>query len=252
MPNQICLSQILPVPTTHSAVKFQAITDTFDDLPIHQFRAQSDIHSIKVFCDADHDGFSTANLTLVTPTPVPGPTSTATPPHAPLAPPDTSPLPLPLPLPPCPGHPYALFHGTISIDLPPKRPDIHRSGYAAFRTYAPRPTLFGLGLIDIDPYAYLALRINSDGSRYFVNLQTDSIVPTDIHQHRLLAETPGEWETVYIPFTDFVRTNNGTPVQPRDMLRSKLKTVGIGLIDRVPGPYKLAVDRIWVSNVLSP
>ena len=45
-----------------------------------------------------------------------------------------------------------------------------------------------------------------------------------------------------------MRTNNGAPVEPRDMLRSKLKTVGIGLIDRVPGPYRLAIDRIWVGN----
>ena len=101
--------------------------------------------------------------------------------------------------------------------------------------------------MDIDPYTYLALRINSDGGRYYVNLQTDGIVPTDIHQHRLLAENPGEWETVYIPFKEFVRTNNGVVVRPTDLLRSRLRTVGIGLIDRVPGPFRLAVDRIWVG-----
>ena len=42
----------------------------------------------------------------------------------------------------------------------------------------------------------------------------------------------------------------GQVVEPRDMLRSKLKTVGIGLIDRVPGPYELFIDRIWVSRVV--
>lgn len=76
-------------------------------------------------------------------------------------------------------------------------------------------------------------------------------MPTDIHQHRLLAETPGEWETVYIPFSEFVRTNNGVVIEPRDLLRSRLSTVGIGLIDRVPGPFRLAVDRIWVSRFFS-
>jgi hypothetical protein len=33
--------------------------------------------------------------------------------------------------------------------------------------------------------AYLALRIKSDGRRYTVNVQTDAVVETDIHQHRL-------------------------------------------------------------------
>lgn len=30
------------------------------------------------------------------------------------------------------------------------------------------------------------------------------------------------------------------------MMSEKVKTVGIGLIDRIPGPFQLAIDRIWV------
>lgn len=45
-----------------------------------------------------------------------------------------------------------------------------------------------------------------------------------------------------------MRTNHGQVVQPPDLLRSKLKTVGIGLIDRVPGPFQLAIDRIWATD----
>lgn len=222
---------------TERAIKFQAITDTFADLPIAQFRTPADVKSIKVFSDAELGGFSTASLTLI-------------------APHHSYPTELPPPPPPpCPGsppHPYALFWGSISTELPPTRPEIQRSGYAAFRTRSPKATLFGSNLMDIDPYTYLALRINSDGSRYYVNLQTDGIVPTDIHQHRLLAENPGGWETVYIPFKEFVRTNNGVVVWPADLLRSRLRTVGIGLIDRVPGPFRLAVDRIWATDRIRP
>lgn len=33
-----------------------------------------------------------------------------------------------------------------------------------------------------------------------------------------------------------------------EMLREKVTTVGIGLIDRVPGPFELCIDRIWVRS----
>ena len=144
------------------------------------------------------------------------------------------------------------FHGSISIELPTNNARIQRSGYAAWRTKDRSPTIFGRSIWDIDPYKYLALRIKSDGRKYFVNVQTESIVPTDLHQHRLYARRPGEWETVLINWNDFVRTNHGVVVEPQsEMLRQKVRTVGIGLIDRVPGPYDLSIEKIWATNGLS-
>jgi len=144
---------------------------------------------------------------------------------------------------------YARFHGSISTDLPPERPDIQRTGYAAWKTHEQGPTIFGRSIWDIDPYVYLALRIKSDGRSYMVNVQTDSIVPSDIHQHRLFAQTPGEWETVLINWNDFVRTNHGWVVEPQTgMMRRKVRTIGIGLTDRVPGPFELCIERIWATN----
>ncbi|KAK6614657.1 complex I intermediate-associated protein 30 [Botrytis cinerea] len=127
-----------------------------------------------------------------------------------------------------------------------------RSGYAAWRTLDQPSTIFGKSLWNIDAYGLLALRIKSDGRKYFVNIQTESIVPTDIHQHRLYARSPGEWETVLIKWNEFVRTNHGVVVEPQgEMLRQKVRTVGIGLIDRVPGDFQLCVERIWATNGLS-
>lgn len=38
-------------------------------------------------------------------------------------------------------------------------------------------------------------------------------------------------------------------VEPQtEMLRQKVKTVGIGLIDRMPGPFDLGISQIWASN----
>lgn len=54
-----------------------------------------------------------------------------------------------------------------------------------------------------------------------------------------------------IKWNDFVRTNHGAVVEPQDeILREKIRTVGIGSIDRVPGPFELCVERIWATNGL--
>lgn len=146
---------------------------------------------------------------------------------------------------------YARFHGTISTALPPNRPTIKRTGYAAFRTPDQGSTAFGRSVWDIDPYSYLALRVKSDGRAYFVNLQTETVEPTDLHQHRLFSKRPGQWETVLIKWNDFVRTNYGFVVEPQtEMLRQKVKSIGIGLTDRVEGPFELCIERVWATNDL--
>ncbi|KAL7268636.1 hypothetical protein RUND412_008730 [Rhizina undulata] len=208
-----------------TAIKLQALTSEYADLEIHSFRDPRSLGYIKVFSDADMGGFSKASLELV-------PFASAAQSSS-----DSG------------TSTYARFHGSISIELPPDRSEIQRSGYAAFRTLEPRMTLFGRKFIDVDPYRYLALRVKSDGAKYFVNVQTDSVVVTDLHQHRLYAKRIGEWETVYIPFNEFVRTNYGQLIEPQgEMIKRKVTTVGIGLIDRVPGPFEICIDRIWATT----
>lgn len=144
---------------------------------------------------------------------------------------------------------FARFHGLISTSLPPDRPTIQRSGYAAFRTPDQAPNVFGRSIWDIDPYTYLAMRIKSDGRAYFINLQTEAVEPTDLHQHRLFAKRPGHWETVMVKWNDFVRTNYGFVVEPQtELLRQKMRSVGVGLTDRVEGPFELCIESVWATN----
>lgn len=144
---------------------------------------------------------------------------------------------------------HAFFSGKISTDLPINKPHIVRSGYAGWATLDRKATLFGRGYWNIDPYTHLCLKVLADERKYYVNLRTDSIVETDIHQHRLTTKQPGKWETVVIDLREFVRTNQGEVVEPQsEMLTESVKSVGISLLDRIPRPFGLRVARVWVTN----
>jgi NADH dehydrogenase [ubiquinone] 1 alpha subcomplex assembly factor 1 len=184
------------------------------DLEFVSFRDPSSTSQIKVFTDSGFGGFSTASLDFVDE-----------------------------------NSGYARFHGKISTKLPPNRPDIERSGFAGWRTVDPKWTLFGRATFNCEAHRFLAIRLKSDRSRYFVNIQADSIVPEDLYQHRLFVATPGVWETVYIPFQDLVKTHHGGILKAQSFIpKNNLTTVGLGLIDRIPGPFETFIDRIWATN----
>ncbi|KAG2200542.1 hypothetical protein INT47_012328 [Mucor saturninus] len=139
------------------------------------------------------------------------------------------------------------FHGSISTELPSNR-EIKQSGYAALRTRQRAQTMFGTPCWDTSLFRYLALHVKGDERKYFVNIQTDGVVKTDLFQHRLFLRTPGQWETVMIPFKDFILTNNGMIQEDQiEMFRQKVKTVGISLMDRQEGPFEIQVD--WIKAV---
>lgn len=118
----------------------------------------------------------------------------------------------------------AKFWGDIRLEVPRGKEDIMRSGYAGFRsrvcqysfrsfslTLADgalqiRTTLFGHITDDLSLYSYLALRVRASGeprmrSAYFVNIQTDGPVPSDLWQHRLYLREDADgktWENVLV------------------------------------------------------
>lgn len=72
---------------------------------------------------------------------------------------------------------------------------------------------------------------------FFVNVQTDGPVSTDIYQHRLwLDESKGdEWQTVTLALDDFVLTNTGVVADSQvEMMRERILTVGISVLLQPP------------------
>ncbi|KAF7196950.1 Complex I intermediate-associated protein 30, mitochondrial [Pseudocercospora fuligena] len=222
------------------AVKMEGLHVPTKPYPLSKFEQPASVDQCKVMCDSDVGGFSKASLTFVDGAPhdekLPGTATQEEGEKAGALVEAREPA-------------HALFKGMISTELPPNKPNIQRSGYAGWRTRDRGFSLFGKLLWDLSPYSFLALRIRSDGRKYFVNFQTESIVPTDLHQHLLPSYTPGQWETVTIPFSAFVRTNYGQVVEPqKEMMSTKVRSVGISLIDRVPGPFELAIADIYATN----
>ncbi|CAJ0754512.1 11894_t:CDS:2, partial [Entrophospora sp. SA101] len=139
------------------------------------------------------------------------------------------------------------FHGYVSLDLPPNY-KYEKSGYAAIRSKVRGVTIFGTPMWDTTLFRYLALRVKGDYKKYYINLQTDGPVQTDLFQHRLFLRKPGDWETVMIPFRDFILTNHGIIQEPQiAMYREKVKTVGISILDQ-HGPFSIEIDWIKAMN----
>lgn len=139
------------------------------------------------------------------------------------------------------------FHGNLNLDLPKNNPEITRSGYAMFRTKDQKESwLSGSNYWDWSNYQSLALRVKGDNRKYLVNIQANTPLVTDLFQHRLFLDKPGEWETVVIPLNDFVMTNWGVIQDGSEINKSEVKTIGIGLLDKTYGPFNLYIDWIKV------
>ncbi|CCG82157.1 Complex I intermediate-associated protein 30, mitochondrial [Taphrina deformans PYCC 5710] len=124
-------------------------------------------------------------------------------------------------------------------------------GYAAMRSKVEPSSFYGVPTTDVSPYKFLTLRLRGDARRYFINLQTESYLETDLYQHRvfLTSQGTGTWENVTLKWNDFTLTNNGQ-IQEKQVAMDKyrLKTVGISVLDRLPGKFELDVQWIRAEN----
>jgi NADH dehydrogenase [ubiquinone] 1 alpha subcomplex assembly factor 1 len=155
------------------------------------------------------------------------------------------------------GRPTAKFWGDMKLSVRPQLENKIRVGYTGFRNKR-RPSLFGEQMEDLSNHSYLGLRVRCAGEPrtkdcYFVNLQTDGPISTDLWQHRLyFKNTNGGWENIYIPLQSFVLTNFGEMSQTQiEMYTEKVRSIGISMLggnSNISGRYELGIDSIWASN----
>ncbi|KAF8742667.1 hypothetical protein AX14_002896 [Amanita brunnescens Koide BX004] len=132
-----------------------------------------------------------------------------------------------------------------------------RGGYAGFRNKS-RPTLFGDITEDVSHHRYLALRLRLAGepsthNSFFVNIQTEGPITSDLWQHRLyFRRHDNTWEDIFIPFDNFVRTNAGEISEHQlKMYKEKIRSIGISLLGGMSGSagkYELGIDSIRIVN----
>ncbi|KAK7691035.1 hypothetical protein QCA50_006138 [Cerrena zonata] len=155
------------------------------------------------------------------------------------------------------GRPSGKFWGEMRLSVQQEMKDKVRGGYAGFRSKR-RLTFFGEMTDDVSYHRYLALRVRAGGhprtrNSYYVNIQTDGPIASDLWQHRLFFNREdGGWEDIFIPLDRFVLTNSGE-IQPHQiaMFKERIRTVGISLLggnSGVEGPYELGIDSIRAVN----
>ncbi|KAJ3316138.1 hypothetical protein HDU76_002055 [Blyttiomyces sp. JEL0837] len=182
------------------------------DLPMYQFNSVENLESFTVGSDADIGGLSEAYWGLT-------PQGTG------------------------------LFWGKLSTEVP-EGFKAEKSGYAGVRSKERPLTLFHRPRFDVSMFRYLAIRAKGDSRQWFVNIQSDSMYPSYLWQHRLHFQRPGEWETIMVPFRDFVLTSHGVVLRKQlQMDRTKVKTVGFSIV-RQPGDFSLELD--WIKAMNTP
>jgi len=198
-----------------SVMNLESLHPNTEPRVLFSFRSPESLHHYVTGCDADIGGTSTCNLTMG-------------------------------------ADGRARFWGDMRLDVKPGYRGKIRGGYAGVRSKA-RKTLFGEMEDDLSLYHYLVLRLRVGGdprthNSYYCNVQTNSMIQTDLFQHRIWFSKPDEWEDVVIPLNAFVLTNFGQ-VTNRDisLLSERIRTIGVSILggkSGLEGRYDLGLDHI--------
>lgn len=88
--------------------------------------------------------------------------------------------------------------------------------------------------LDLSMFTGLGLRLRGDGRSYICNLQTDGLRDDDLYQYFLYTRGGPDFQTFYIPFDEFLLTNQGYVQNEQLRLNArKIRTMGILLADRI-------------------
>lgn len=122
---------------------------------------------------------------------------------------------------------HASFRGVVSFD--------NNGGFASVRS---RPEVR-----DLSSFDGLILRVRGDGKNYGFRLRTSASFDGVSYQASL-APPAGEWNDIFIPFSDFVPVWRGRPVADHPPLDpSRITTLGL-IVSRQAGPFQLDIANV--------
>ena len=138
----------------------------------------------------------------------------------------------------------AVLHGDLSTAVPVGT-DYIKSGYSAIQSRKLDSDMFSRGVWDLYEYDAFEIKLRGDGRKYIAFLTMDGSMDEDVWHHFIYTRGGPYWETVTLPFKDFLFTSRGY-IQDKEYFfaTSLIKTIGILLTDRIDGPFRLEIDSI--------
>lgn len=122
----------------------------------------------------------------------------------------------------------AVFQGRLSLE--------NNGGFASIRSRA--------GEHDLDGFDGLLVHVRGDGRTYGFRLRTTASFDGVSYQAELPTERDARTE-VRLPFSSFIPVYRGRRVDDHPALDpAEIKTFGIILADKNPGPFRLEIDSI--------
>lgn len=115
----------------------------------------------------------------------------------------------------------------------------NNGGFASIRTRDADNILQGKNTINV--------RLRGDGRMYYLSLRDKNRRMAASHRHPIMTEK-GKWIEVSVGLHEFEYTRFGRKVDRAELKPEEVIGVGFTLSDKKPGPFKLEIDSITVSQ----
>jgi monofunctional biosynthetic peptidoglycan transglycosylase len=100
--------------------------------------------------------------------------------------------------------------------------------------------------VDLSESDGILLRVLGDGNTYRLRIRTTT-TDQNISYNARFATTPGQWQTIYLPYSEMVPTYFGYVMDVGPIDKANIGSFGFMLSDNQPGEFELYVD--WVRAV---
>lgn len=100
--------------------------------------------------------------------------------------------------------------------------------------------------LNLAAYDGVELRVRGGGRTFEVEISDGQRFRGRTISRRAAFKTDGEWTTVRIPFSALRASVFGQPIQAPPLNQSRVRGIGLYILDGIDGPFELEVDEIRV------